>query len=155
MTRSNRSLTQFAVNQVKHYLTTPAPDAPRTREAGNTQVVDNPWCEARLISVNLFNAKIFQVVGSVFRGDRVRWITLGAGSIFDGQGRPTRTTRERLNGLLDMLGELGVVPQDTRVFIEKETCWVGNRVSRTPFNSEHPVVTIAAHSKQLTFGCRE
>ena len=153
MTRSNRSLTQFAVNQAKHYLTTPT--SWRSRGAGNTRITRIPFGSLSTVVVHLFSSKILVVTGSAFRDEQIRHITLQVGDVLDGKGRPTRTTRERLNGLLDMLGELGAVPQDTRVFIEKETCWIGNRASRTPFDAEHPIVTVAAHPEQLTFGCRE
>jgi hypothetical protein len=41
------------------------------------------------------------------------------GNRYDVYGNPTNTTRERLNGLLDRLGELGIVPQGVRVFMDR------------------------------------
>jgi hypothetical protein len=44
------------------------------------------------------------------------YLSVGLGEYFDGYGCPTRTTVERLNGLLDCLGFHGVIPEGVRVF---------------------------------------
>ena len=111
MTRSNRPLTQFAVDQLKKVLNEPWTAKCRCGvSAGNTKVEFNPASFRRTcFSVTLFDEEIFLIS---FSGRvTIESIILRTGDFYDSKGRPSRTTRERLNGLLDALGEAGVIPE--------------------------------------------
>ena len=119
MTRSNRPLTQFAVDQLKEVLKVPF-GLRRGASAGNTETEFIPAeMHGALFSVRLFGEEIFLIWFS----SRVtaKSIILRTGDFYDSKGRPSRTTRERLNGLLDALGEAGVIPEGVRAFIDPET----------------------------------
>ena len=119
MTRSNRPLTQFAVDHLKEVLKAPF-GLRQLSVAGNTETEFIPaeMYRARF-SVSLFGEEIFLIWFS----SRVtaESIILRTGDFYDSKGRPSRTTRERLNGLLDALGGAGLIPEGVRAFIDPET----------------------------------
>ena len=56
-----------------------------------------------------------------------------SGFHYDSEGNPSDKTRELLNGLLDYLGDEGIVPQNVRVIREKDndrvTCYLSQKDS--------------------------
>ena len=121
MTRSNRTLTQFAADCLSDFVRNPSVFS-ETR--GNTTV--SAYMERTtkelIFQVFLFEQSIFEL--------SPQCLTLRNGDFFDSKGRPSRTTRERLNGLLDTAGELSLIPKGVRLFLghngQKETCFVGS-----------------------------
>ena len=143
MARSNRQLTQFAVHRIGCILDHGTGLLPASDTAGNTEV-STRLNEAH---VKLFGKKILSI--ELDEG-KILSITVRSGDFYDSLGRPSRTTRERLNGLLDYLGSRGLVPSGVRVFIgEKGGCCIGRENVTKGFGIENPSVTIQAHPLSL------
>lgn len=123
MTRSNRPLTQFAVDHLKEALKAPF-GLRQFSVACNTETEFIPaeMYRARF-SVRLFGEEILLIWFSSLVGPPVaaESIVLRTGDFYDSKGRPSRTTRERLNGLLDALGEAEIIPEGVRAFVDPET----------------------------------
>jgi len=116
MARSNKPLTQFACN----YLMDFEHDLIRNGrfEEGNTKVEISTDKRAKVFNVYLYDDLILAL--SVHPGtNEVMSLTIQLGSVFSFEGFPSTTTQERLNGLLDCLGHLGIIKKNTRVFINK------------------------------------
>ena len=75
------------------------------------------------------------------------------GNFYDSKGRPSRTTRERLNGILDSLGELGIIPAGLRAFIDPDTgaCCIGKGGQFRPLSNNTDKVVILANPDELVF----
>ena len=136
MARSNRQLTQFAVHRIGCILDCGCGLLPESDAAGNTEV-STRFEEA---SVKLFGKEILRLE---FQAGKVVTVVVRCGDFYDSKGRPSRTTRERLNGLLDLLGERGVIPEGTRVFLsEHGSCCVGKGNRCHPFDKHNPAVLL-------------
>jgi hypothetical protein len=140
MTRSNRQLTQFAVRKVEEFIRF-GPDGFQDEAQGNTEVK----IEHSSLQVRLFGEVIFSIGNSQ--------VTLFGGNFYDSIGRPSRTTRERLNGLLDSLGQLHFIPEGTRAFIDKETgqCRVGSGDKTRNFDETTKPISIISNPNSLVF----
>lgn len=153
MTRSNRQLTQFAVNKVKEYLTK-GPTSFDAEKAGNTRVsfsVCNT-CPRSTIKICLFDKLIMELVINPLKPTRVAGMVIKTGDFYDSKGRPSRTTRERLNGLLDALGEQNLFPEGVRVFFKEDgSCCLGKGDNSMPFDSSHSSHSILAHPRDVVF----
>jgi hypothetical protein len=68
-----------------------------------------------VLKVQLFDQPLLSLTVSAV-DQRPMHLLLSMGPVFDSQGCPTRTTVERLNGLLDCLGFHRVIPEGVRVF---------------------------------------
>lgn len=136
MARSNRKLTQFAVEKLWEYVQNGRLNFQDDKK-GNTSIRFEP----RGMSVYLFDSPIFTINETC--------ITLLNGDFFDSHGRPSTTTRERLNGLLDALGDLQVIPQGVRVFIKDEQCFVGKGDHFLPLDSQNEPVLIQPNPEEL------
>ncbi|HAW77950.1 MAG TPA: hypothetical protein DCW74_19710 [Alteromonas australica] len=147
MTRSNRTLTQFAADKLAEFVNNQW-TGPVTQSKGNTTVkvfTPKDKSSSSVFQVFLFNESIFEL-------DQTHLI-IRNGGFFDSKGRPSRTTRERINGLLDAVGELKVIPQGTRMFLgnngQKDTCFIGNSSRSAVLDSQCPDRIIVRDSKQL------
>ena len=145
MTRSNRTLTQFAVDRLSDFIKNPSAFVSETK--GNTEVsvhVDSLTKELTF-QVLLFEQSIFEL--------SERCLIVRNGGFFDSKGRPSRTTRERLNGLLDAAGELGCIPEGVRVFFRIEgdqfSCKIGKGETVNTFDSASPDRIIVRNPDQL------
>lgn len=120
MTRSNRTLTQFAANGLSDFIRDPAVCS-ETRGNTTISVYMDSLTQEPVFQVLLFGVSIFEL--------SAQCLTLRNGGFFDSKGRPSRTTRERLNGLLDTAGQLRLIPEGVRLFLasngQKDTCLVG------------------------------
>lgn len=153
MPRSNRRLTQFAIEKIQQFFR--SPEAFQDEVKGNTSVellareVDGSLCENLVVS--LFGEEIFSAALNRSRGVEISRVVLSGGNFYDGQGRPSRTTRERLNGLLDYMSTLCVLPEGVRVFIEKdaEECYVGKGMSRVRLDKANPCISLQASPSTL------
>lgn len=151
MTRSNRQLTQFAIKAIQDVLLQ-GPE-PSTTTAGNTEItVDCCTCgRPPNIIVRLFGKEILRVYTSPLNHRKVVGVKLATGEFHDSKGRPSRTTRERQNGILDALGADGILPH-TRVFIkDNEGCYVGDGSNCRPFDVNSQSVAILSHPTDLMF----
>lgn len=147
MARSNRQLTQFAVNCLSSYLGT---SEASEEVAGNTSVSVVKGADT-VLTVKLFDATILELGFDANNAKKLLWCSVGNGGFFDGRGNPSRTTRERLNGLLDALGCHGYIPDKVRAFIFEDVCYIGNYDARTPLTSAVPCVNIVPNPNTLEF----
>ena len=143
MARSNRQLTQFAVHRIGCILDHGTGVFPASDTAGNTEVSTrfNEAC------VKLFGKEILSIK---LDGGKILGITVHSGDFYDSKGRPSRTTRERLNGLLDYLGIRRLIPDGVRVFIREDGgCYVGKNAACKALDASNPAVTFLAHPTNL------
>ena len=146
MARSNRQLTQFAVDTLREYLDHEVfYDA---RSAGNTTVYAAPMGAEVRYGIELFGKEILRLIldSNSFATTN---ICLYAGDFYDSKGRPSRTTRERLNGLLDLLGDQGIIPEGIRVFLTDNGCRVGKGDQSQPLDKDHPTASLLTSFKQI------
>jgi len=150
MARSNRQLTQFAVDRIKgHLMAGPVAGA---SSAGNTEVeVDTCDCgRPPHLVVRLFNKEIARIFLSPLSDRVVVGALFSSGDFYDSKGRPSRTTRERLNGILDFLCCAGFFPDGVRVFIREDGyCCIGKGDAAKVFDASNPKVAILAHPSDL------
>ena len=145
MTRSNRQLTQFAVDQFKKFTSGKDVDL-IARVQGNT---------ATSVHLDRFNNKttfqVFLFGTCIFEVDSTHIIARNGGFL-DSQGRPSRTTRERLNGLLDAAGELGWIPEGVRVFTREDgSCALGKSDACKPLGAGAPEAVLISRPSDLVF----
>ena len=155
MARSNRQLTQLAVDQLRTALTY-GPDQLLPRKFGNTEVKTiKCTCDcnrAPHIEISLFGKAIMEVFTSPLNHRLIVGTIVRTGDFYDSKGRPSRTTRERLNGLLDALGVAGFIPEGVRVFIREDGgCYVGKGDSCKVFDAGSPAVALLSHPTDLVY----
>lgn len=153
MARSNRQLTQFAVDKIRQYLVY-GPENFVDETAGNTKVVleDCPCCPRVALVVKLFDKEIIRLVVNPFNPRVIAGICVFTGDFYDSKGRPSRTTRERLNGLLDSLGTNRFIPEGIRVFLREDgSCCVGKGDACKQFDAGNAEILILAHPTDLVF----
>jgi len=155
MARSNRQLTQFAVNKLREYLMG-GPENFQDETAGNTTVSLEMCPCGDYLNVSLQ----FKLYGKVILGIGFNPINhrvpivfgINSGDFYDSKGRPSRTTRERLNGLLDFLGSNGYMPEGTRVFLRDDIgCCLGKGDSCRVLGQDSPVLIMLSHPTDLVF----
>jgi hypothetical protein len=111
MTRSNRTLTQFAADGLSDFVRDPAVYS-ETRGNTTISVHMDSLTQEPVFQVLLFGVSIFEL--------SAQCLTLRNGGFFDSKGRPSRTTRERLNGLLDTAGQLRLIPEGVRLILSQQ-----------------------------------
>lgn len=141
MARSNRQLTQTAIKAVDLALKWDGVLG-GTVIAGNTEISSHDGG----VRVKLFGKEIL-FLG--FQANRVATVVVRSGDFYDSKGRPSRTTRERLNGLLDFLGDRGIIPEGTRVFLTDDGCRVGKGDQSQPLDKGNPAVPLLTSFKQI------
>lgn len=123
--RSNRTLTEFACANLWEFLHAELPLETFT-ESGNTSlhVTSGDKRGQSTFVASLYGQPILTVSRN---GNSIAKVVTEFTSYFDRFGQPTATTVERLNGLLDCLGESGVIPNGVRVFRDKawNTTYIG------------------------------
>ena len=149
MTRSNRGLTQVMVDHLYRLRFFQSEEGVK---AGNTEVVYYPpttdgW---RRCIVKLFGEPIFDCTA---RGSEIQTITFLNGNFFDRDGRPSRTTRERINGILSHGEDTGTVPRGVRCFVNRETgqCCIGIGDNCRVLDKDNPRVGLVPRNDKLTF----
>ena len=144
MTRSNRTLTQFAVDSLSDFIRDPS-IFKETRGNTTVSVHMDRVTQEPTFQVFLFEESILEVSSQC--------LILRSGGFFDSKGRPSRTTRERLNGLLDAAGSLSLIPEGVRLFMghngQKDTCFVGRGTTVGVLDSQSPDRVIARNNLQL------
>ena len=145
MARSNRTLTQFAVDKLVEFTSSPRTVQEETQ--GNTTISVHMDRETQELTfqVFLFGQSIFEL--------SEQCLIVRNGGFFDSKGRPSRTTRERLNGLLDAAGDLGCIPEGVRLFLgnngQKETCFVGKGTTMGVLDESSADRVLARNKEQL------
>jgi hypothetical protein len=110
--RSNRPLTEFACTHLGLFLTGHYEGSGK-RAKGNTTVVYEVEKQLQKLRVFLFGEEILSIV---LNNWKVFSICVSFTGFYDHFGRPTTTTSERLNGLLDRLGAYRIITSGTRIF---------------------------------------
>ena len=143
--RSNRPLTAFAVWKLEHFVQS---EFFRPGHRGNTSVNVITEDNLQILRFSLHGSPIAEL--SFEKGNFVE-ADIFDGGFYDKAGRPSRTTRERLNGLLDAMGGLGLIPEGVRVFFDDERCFIGRESARQPFGEGFPPVAISNNVNQVEF----
>lgn len=128
-TRSNRFLTQFACGSLDLFLALPRY---RTeRQKGDTAVKCYNDGKAKKFQAFVCGEQIMEVVA--FDNEPVA-VNVCVGQSFEGDGGPSDTVIERLNGLLDALGSYNVLPKGVRVFRDRaeEIFYFGKGEEKVP-----------------------
>lgn len=110
--RSNRPLTQFACRNLGFFLEGRY-QGTGSRSEGNTAVHYEIERSRQRFTVRLFDQAVLIV--TCYQWKPIS-ICVSFTSFYDMYGQPTKTTCERLNGLLDELGLRGLLPDGVRVF---------------------------------------
>ena len=140
MPRSNRLVTQRVCDVIERYLSGELKKDFAT-EIGNTQVSFGNG----VLLVTLFRHPICLVCEAHF--------AFYGGGTYESCGNPTRTTRERLNGILALLGDHELIEDGVRVFVDRETgeCRLGKGDRYLPFNEDNDLVVLKANTQELSF----
>lgn len=155
MARSNRQLTQLAVDQLRNALIN-GPSSVSKIKFGNTEV-EVVACSCKCgraphIEFRLFGKPILQAFTSPLNHRVIVGTILRTGDFYDSKGRPSRTTRERLNGLLDALGDAKFLPEGVRVFLREDgSCCVGKDEACKSLDATNPAVAILSHPSHIVF----
>ena len=154
MARSNRQLTQFAVDRLRYAMVYGAENVVSSSQ-GNTEVTadtcDHCSRPAHLV-IRLYDKEIMRILFSPINPRVVAGVLVRSGDFYDSKGRPSRTTRERLNGLLDALGAAKFIPEGVRAFIrEDNSCALGKGDACKAFDAGAPAVLLLAHPTDLVF----
>lgn len=147
--RSNRALTTLAIDAAVQYLNG---EDRRSWDYGNTRAFVD---ESRSLNVTLFGNQILKIIK---RDDLVSEIQVFAGGVYDQDGNPTNLTRERLNGLLDALGAEGLIPENVRVWMDKEDslCYLVHFDSKQVLNKHYcKMIGLATSSRDFQVVSRD
>ena len=153
MARSNRQLTQFAVDKLRQYLVN-GPERFENETAGNTRVefFACTECHRKAIKILLFDKVILEMIVNPFNPRVIAGMIIRTGDFYDSKGRPSRTTRERLNGLLDALGSAKFIPEGIRVFFRDDgSCVIGKGDACKQFDAGKPAIGLLSHPYDLVF----
>jgi hypothetical protein len=114
--RSNRPLTDFACRCLHDFVSSPPTNSYQSVQKNTTVrvLIDG---SLRTFLVLLYEEEIFRLT---FSGKKLLPVKLSFTSFSDSHGQPSTTTAERLNGLLDTAGGLGLIPEGVRVFRDQE-----------------------------------
>jgi hypothetical protein len=136
--RSNRPLTQFAVREVEDFLLGKS-EAHRTSIHNTTIDVVQEDKRSKSLFVRLHGETILALSISL-PDEEVIHTQISLGTTFTADGCPTKTTVERLNGLLDCLGTHGVIPEKVRIFRDPSgggSFFFGKGEKKTPVGQRH------------------
>jgi hypothetical protein len=111
--RSNRPLTQFACRLTEDFLLGKL--EPKKYIIHNTTVDCTETKSSTTLAVKLFSTQIL-TVSLALPTEEPLHVSINVGDKFTNAGHPTKTSIERLNGLLDSLGIHGIIPEGVRIF---------------------------------------
>jgi len=137
--RSNRLLTTHDIKAMMEYL---EGTSKRFWHFGNTGALVN---EQDNFVVTLFDNPILKIISADNKVDK---ICVYGGGRYDEYGNPYDLVRERLNGLLDALGDDGIIPTDVRVWYDRENsiCYLIHHEQKVALNKNYcRMVTIEAN----------
>lgn len=137
--RSNRLLTARAVDATLDYLK----GSPQTSwDFGNTKAFVSE-SDPNIFYVSLYDKKILEIIcDGQQSGSQVSAVRVFAGGYYDADGNPTNLTRERLNGLLDVLGAVKIIPSNVRVIYDADfaLCYIARFDERIALNKDYCVM---------------
>ena len=154
MARSNRQLTQFAVDRLRYAMVYGLEET-ENATAGNTDVTVDRCDHCKRpphLVISLYGKEIMRILFSPVNPRVVAGVLVMSGDFYDSKGRPSRTTRERLNGLLDALGAAKFIPEGVRAFIrEDSSCALGKGEACKTFDAGAPAILLLSHPTDLVF----
>jgi len=135
--RSNSFVTQRVVHGLKDYLSGVMADG---RECCETNL--RIMRDASGVDVGLFVNINDNTILSLFKRESTSEfdsVIVTTGFYYDSDGNPTRIARERLNGLLDALGDEKIIPKGVRVYVDSEfgVCYLKHEETRLPFGKHY------------------
>jgi hypothetical protein len=150
--RSNSFVTQRVVLGFKDYLRGVLADS---RECCETNL--HIMRDASGSDVGLFVNIHENTILSLFRDEKTHGfdsVIVTTGFYYDNDGNPTKIARERLNGLLDALGDENILPKGIRVYVDAEfgVCYLKHEETRLPL-SKHYNHFIRIMSDKNSFKC--
>lgn len=134
--RSNRPVTEFACNLTNRFLMGTL--EPGKQALNNTSVSCTESKSAVNLFVDLFDHTILDILLALPTEEPIH-VRISVGDYFDGYGHPTKTTIERLNGLLDCIGSHGIIPEGVRIFKDRstDTFYLGKGDKRIPVGKKY------------------
>jgi len=114
--RSNRMHTQRAVDALHNYLDGKRFPPIVSADTKAEILVDDQGNDQGML-FSLYDRPIMKILKTE---QKITDIYVFSGFYYDMDGNPTKTTRERLNGLLDALGTEKIIPCGVRVIIDRE-----------------------------------
>lgn len=151
--RSNRPVTQFSNRKYREFVTHEKLKKPGflPQREGNTHTTIKINGDRHIFRLSLRGQTIAEVF---FDNYSFAGLKLYDGDFYDRLGQPSTTAMERLNGLLDELGEDGFIPMNVRAFKCKEAghAFVGRQEgNRMPFGRGFGPVSIKPGTVELEF----
>lgn len=146
MARSNRQATQYVIDALNRCL---------AEGYSQRKIIIHSTSDTRLEAsknqyvIKLHGQPIMRLDKHPENPQKLVRITCTTGFFYDRFGVPSCKTRERLNGLLDYLGDRGYLPQGVRVFVDEEGCWVGKGDECIGLDKDDPIVTIESNPHNL------
>lgn len=130
--RSNKMLTQRAINAMRDYLRGYW-DRPGRRDMGNTSVSQD---QDGNLMIELFGNPVMRI--EKIDGEAAR-ISVYDGGRYDYEGNPSNLTRERLNGLLDALSADHYLPDNVKVIMDNDygLCYVARFDQKAALNNKY------------------
>ena len=139
MTRSNRKSTQKVIEDLNRFLA--EGQSGRERLAFSTIDTRIEASKGRYL-IRFHDQPIMALDRHPQSPEKLTKILCTTGFYYNSIGVPSIETRERLNGLLDYLGDRGYIPRGVRVFVDREGCWIGKDGECVGLDKDFPVVTI-------------
>lgn len=136
--RSNRPVTQFAVRNTEEFLLGKSEPSRKWLQNTTVEVVQEDKRSMTLF-VRLYHENILTMTMSLPEQELIH-VCVSVGTTFSMNGYPTKTTLERLNGLLDCMGFHGVIPEKVRAFKDPEGTglfFFGKGDQRVPIGQYH------------------
>lgn len=149
--RSNTYPTQKAVHALNDFIQS-LPFVSRTFSNTVAEVSCDQDAVEKVLSFTVFGRLIMQIRKKT---DEILDIYVFSGFYYDSNGNPTRTVRERLNGLLDALGTKGIIPAGVRVIVDKAygLCYLAHGDNMTVLNKNYcDMIGIKPYCHSLVFG---
>ena len=136
--RSNRPVTQFAVSRTEEFLLGKAEVGRKWLHNTTVDVVQEDK-RSMTMFVRLYQETILTLTMSLPEQELIH-VCISVGTTFSLNGCPTKTTLERLNGLLDCMGFHGVIPEKVRAFKDPDGSglfFFGKNEQRMPIGQFH------------------
>ena len=149
--RSNTYPTQKAVYALSDFIQS-MPFLSRSFSDTIAEVSFDDLSSEEVLSFTVCNRLIMQVRK---KAGEILDVYVFSGFYYDFDGNPTRTVRERLNGLLDALGDKGIIPVGVRVIVDKEysMCYVARGDNMVALNKDYcDMIGIKPCCDSLVFG---
>ncbi len=145
MARSSRRRTQVIAEKVESFCNSPSQFCSGTYNefqfTVGTRDLEDSAGQSKYLDISIKGNKIFSILCDQSGNPSVVQVTNGDRLAYG--GNPSKLTRETLNGLLDIVGDIGLIPMGVRVFNAPRTnpgidaYFIGSGDYRKPLNRHH------------------